>query len=377
MSKKLAIIFPGIKYSVDKPLLYYSKRILEKNDYEVVGVSYTGMKDEPLFELIDGEYSVSKEKLLSFVSKAKEIAKKQLERIDFSKYEKVIFVSKSVGTVIGAIYAKQAGISPYHILITPLDYTFQFMEDCDGSVFCGTEDALVKYAVIKKICKEQGLAYHSFKGCNHSLETGDVEMDLEHMNRYVSVVKEIVADLDKSIYNFEVEGRNHQQISMSQYKGKVLLIVNTATGCGFTPQYQMLEDLYRKYRNHGLEILDFPCNQFANQAPGTASEIYSFCTSRYDITFEQFAKVNVNGEKQIELYEYLKSRKGFKGFDMSKLDSNYIIRKLEQEAPDYETSSDIKWNFTKFLVNRKGQVIERFETTTDFHLIEQAILQLL
>lgn len=164
---------------------------------------------------------------------------------------------------------------------------------------------------------------------------------------------------------------------MSEYKGKVLLIVNTATGCGFTPQYQKLEDFYNKYKARGFEILDFPCNQFGGQAPGTDAEIYSFCTSRYDISFEQFSKIHVNGDKQSDLYKYLKSRKGFKGFDMSTPDSQYLIHKLEKENPDYEFSSDIKWNFTKFLVNRKGQVIERFEPTTSLDLVGEAIEQIL
>ena len=135
--------------------------------------------------------------------------------------------------------------------------------------------------------------------------------------------------------------------------------------------------MYGRYKGQGFEILDFPCNQFGAQAQGTEKEIYSFCTSMYDITFEQFAKVHVNGEKQSELFKYLKSRKGFKGFDMSSPDSKFILNKLERENPDYEFSSDIKWNFTKFLVNRKGQVIERFEPTTDLKLIEKAIQQIL
>lgn len=151
------------------------------------------------------------------------------------------------------------------------------------------------------------------------------------------------------IYDFTVKNVNGEEVSLSQYKGKVLLVVNTATGCGFTPQYAGLQDLYEKYKEQGLEILDFPCNQFGGQAPGTEEEIVDFCQSRYGVTFPQFAKIEVNGEKEAPLYTYLKKQKG--GF----------------------MSSNIKWNFTKFLVDREGNIIERFAPTTTPEKIEQSI----
>ncbi len=142
-----------------------------------------------------------------------------------------------------------------------------------------------------------------------------------------------------NIYDFSVKTADGNNVSLKAYQGKVLLIVNTATGCGFTPQYDGLQDLYEKYQDQGLEILDFPCNQFANQAPGSDEEIHSFCTGRYGITFPQFAKINVNGKDADPLYVYLKSQK--KG----------------------KINSSIKWNFTKFLVSKDGSVAERFAPT--------------
>ena len=142
-----------------------------------------------------------------------------------------------------------------------------------------------------------------------------------------------------SIYDFTVKDMQGNDVSLSQYQGKVLLIVNTATGCGFTPQYDGLQDLYEKYQDKGFEILDFPCNQFANQAPGSDEEIASFCTGRFGITFPQFSKIDVNGANEAPLYTWLKAQKGG------------------------VLGSRIKWNFTKFLVDRNGNVIERFAPT--------------
>lgn len=142
-----------------------------------------------------------------------------------------------------------------------------------------------------------------------------------------------------SIYDFSVKARDGKEISLKDYEGKVLLIVNTATGCGFTPQYTGLQELYNKYKDKGFEILDFPCNQFANQAPGNDEEIHTFCTGRFGITFPQFAKIDVNGKNADPLYTFLKSKK--RGFCISK----------------------IKWNFTKFLVAKDGTVLKRFAPT--------------
>ena len=156
-----------------------------------------------------------------------------------------------------------------------------------------------------------------------------------------------------SIYEFTVKDAKGEDVNLADYKGKVLLIVNTATGCGFTPQYEGLQDLYEKYAEKGLEMLDFPCNQFGNQAPGSEEEIVDFCQSRYGVTFKQFAKICVNGEEEHPLYTYLKAQKG--GL----------------------LGSKIKWNFTKFLVDREGNVVERFGSTTTPEKIEEKIKELL
>lgn len=155
------------------------------------------------------------------------------------------------------------------------------------------------------------------------------------------------------IYDFTMKDVQGVDVSLADYKGKVLLVVNTATGCGFTPQYDGLQDLYEKYQTEGLEILDFPCNQFAGQAPGTEDEIVDFCQSRYGVTFKQFAKICVNGEKEAPLYTYLKSEKGG------------------------VLGSRIKWNFTKFLVDRDGNVVERFAPTVTPEKLEEKIKELL
>jgi len=156
-----------------------------------------------------------------------------------------------------------------------------------------------------------------------------------------------------SIYEYKVNDALGEEISLSDYEGKVLLIVNTATGCGFTPQYKGLQDLYDKYADLGLEILDFPCNQFGHQAPGSEEEIVDFCQLHYGVTFKQFAKVEVNGTNEIPLYTYLKEQKGG------------VMGKK------------IKWNFTKFLVDRKGNVIGRFAPTVKPEEIENKIKEIL
>ncbi len=145
-----------------------------------------------------------------------------------------------------------------------------------------------------------------------------------------------------SIYDYKVKAMDGTDVSLENYKGKVLLIVNTATGCGFTPQYDGLQDLYEKYQSQGFEILDFPCNQFLGQAPGSEEEIHSFCTGRYGITFPQFGKIEVNGKNEEPLYTFLKSQIGGK------------------------FGSKIKWNFTKFLVTKEGKVIERFAPIDEY-----------
>ncbi len=151
------------------------------------------------------------------------------------------------------------------------------------------------------------------------------------------------------------------------------MIVNTATGCGFTPQYEALESMYRDMKDKGFEILDFPCDQFGHQAPGTNDTIHSFCVSRYDISFPQFAKTDVNGKDALELFDYLKSKQGFRGFLMNSPESVHMEKRAREKDPDYRNNSDIKWNFTKFLVNRIGQVVDRFEPDAGTDIVRQAV----
>lgn len=165
-----------------------------------------------------------------------------------------------------------------------------------------------------------------------------------------------------NVYDFSVKSRKGEDVSLSNYKGKVLLIVNTATGCGFTPQYDELQDLYDEFKDQGLEILDFPCNQFANQAPGDDEEIHSFCTGRYGITFPQFAKVDVNGDNAIPLFKWLTENTTFKGFGNSPMGMMLSIA-VKKSDKEYKNNGNIKWNFTKFLIDRNGNIVERFEPT--------------
>ena len=164
-----------------------------------------------------------------------------------------------------------------------------------------------------------------------------------------------------TIYDSTIKNRNNEDISLSEFKDKVLIIVNTATGCGFTPQYEGLEKLYKEYHEKGLEILDFPCNQFGNQAPGTDDEIHEFCALKYDTTFDQFAKVDVNGENEIPLYTFLKNEIQEDKIDGIK--NKLAMKTVEKISKTLKNKGDIKWNFTKFLVDRKGKVIERYSPT--------------
>ncbi len=177
----------------------------------------------------------------------------------------------------------------------------------------------------------------------------------------------------QNVYDFTVKDDLGKEVSLSQYKGKVLLIVNTATRCGFTPQYTELEALYEKYAKEGFEILDFPCNQFGEQAPGTIEEIHQFCSANFNIQFPQFDKIEVNGPGEHPLYTYLKSQKGFGGFDLNERLGKLLDEMFRKEDPDYDKSPDIKWNFTKFLVSRDGSVVKRYEPTDKMSDIEADI----
>ena len=173
-----------------------------------------------------------------------------------------------------------------------------------------------------------------------------------------------------SVYDFTVKDDAGKDVSLAEYKGKVLLIVNTATRCGFTPQYKELEALYEKYSKDGFEILDFPCNQFGEQAPGTIQEIHQFCTANFNINFPQFDKIEVNGANEHPLYTFLKAQKGFGGFDTNDQRGKFMDDMLRKKDANYDKKSDIKWNFTKFLVSRDGRVLKRYEPTDKLSDIE-------
>ena len=180
-----------------------------------------------------------------------------------------------------------------------------------------------------------------------------------------------------TFYDFNLLDKKGNTVSLDQYKGKVLLIVNSATGCGFTPQYEDLEAIYRRLKDQGLEILDIPCDQFGHQAPGSDDEITEFCTLRFGTDFPQFKKSEVNGPNELPLYTFLKSQKGFEGFDMDNKIAPLLVDMFDKTGTDWRTSSDIKWNFTKFLVNRNGQVVARFEPTKDMAQVEDYIKAIL
>lgn len=176
----------------------------------------------------------------------------------------------------------------------------------------------------------------------------------------------------KTVFDFTVKDRKGNDVNLSQYQGKVLLIVNTATGCGFTPHYDPLEEMYKDLREQGFEILDFPCNQFANQAPGSEDEIHSFCTMKFGTEFPQFAKIEVNGDNADPLFAYLATEKPFTGFGKG-LKNAALNKFADMNNKAFGDKAYIKWNFTKFLVNREGQVIARFEPTMDMKEVRAAV----
>ena len=180
----------------------------------------------------------------------------------------------------------------------------------------------------------------------------------------------------KTVYDFTVKDRQGNDVSLAEYQGKVLLIVNTATGCGFTPHYDPLETMYKEFREKGFEILDFPCNQFANQAPGTEDEIHNFCTLKFGTEFPQFDKIDVNGENADPLFAYLASEKPFVGFGKGL--KNAALKKFaDMNNKKYGDKTHIGWNFTKFLVDREGRVVARFEPTADMKEVKEAVEALL
>ena len=176
----------------------------------------------------------------------------------------------------------------------------------------------------------------------------------------------------KTVYDFTVKDMQGSEVALSQYAGKVLLIVNTATGCGFTPHYEPLEAMYKDLKEQGLEILDFPCNQFANQAPGSEEEIHEFCTLKFGTEFPQFAKIDVNGDSADPLYAFLATEKPFVGF--GKGIKNAALKKFaDMNNKKFGDKTYIGWNFTKVLVNRAGEVVARFEPTVDMDEVRAAV----
>ena len=175
------------------------------------------------------------------------------------------------------------------------------------------------------------------------------------MRKFIATMMLIMAvaavSAQDNIYSFKVKNDKGEEVSLEQYKGKVLLIVNKATRCGFTPQYKDLEAIYEKYNEQGFEILDFPCNQFGGQAPGTIAEIKEFCSTNYNVKFTQFDKIEVNGENEHPLYTYLKA--------------------------NAENKNNIRWNFTKFLISPDGKILKRFESADKMEDVESAVAQAL
>ena len=181
----------------------------------------------------------------------------------------------------------------------------------------------------------------------------------------------------KTVYDFSVKDRKGKDVSLKEYANEVLLIVNTATKCGFTPQYDELEKLYDKYRSEGFVVLDFPCNQFGQQAPGTDESIHEFCKLNFGTDFPRFKKVKVNGPDADPLFKFLQEQKGFAGWDMEHPIAHILDDMLSKDDPDYKEKPSIKWNFTKFLIDKNGIVVARFEPTTKIEVIEAEIQKLL
>jgi len=179
-----------------------------------------------------------------------------------------------------------------------------------------------------------------------------------------------------NFYDYSVMNAKGEEVSMKEYEGKVVLVVNTATGCGFTPHYKDLEEMYEALHDKGLEILDIPCNQFAGQTPGTDEEIHEFCTLHYNTQFPQMKKSEVNGPGQLPLYGFLKEQKGFDGFGIGPvaLAMNAMMLKIDK---DYKNNPDIKWNFTKFVVDRSGNVAARFEPTASMKEVRKFVESML
>ena len=178
-----------------------------------------------------------------------------------------------------------------------------------------------------------------------------------------------------NVYDFTVKTQDGMDVSLADFKGKALLIVNTATGCGFTPQYTELQEMYEELKDQGFEILDFPCNQFGEQTPGSDEEVHDFCTGRYGITFPQYSKIDVNGADAIPLYQWITANTEFGGFDgpMGLLLKG-VVKKMDK---DYKNNGNIKWNFTKIVIDRNGEIVARFEPTADIMKVKEKVQEVL
>ena len=363
--RKIAVVFPGVGYTKDRPLLYYAGKVTVNCGFELKHISFTGL-----------EWSKDKLKdhafLLKTLDKCLHMTEEALDGLGDMSGDEVVFISKSIGTVVATAYARKKSLKVKQICFSPLEMISGFIMEESGILFCGDNDPYADCVAIEKIANDKKLEIHKIAGGNHSLETGDICSDLDNMKDIMERVADAIIDVN--LYRIPVRCMDNTLKNLTEYRNKVVLIVNTATGCGFTPQYEALERMYRSYKGKGFTILDFPCNQFDRQAPGSTSEIHNFCTARYDISFEQFAKTDVNGPNESELFTYLKKKQGFHGFGDNP-DAEFLRRKLSKQTPGYEDTADIKWNFTKFLINRYGEVVARFEPTEEMEIVEQAILK--
>lgn len=178
-----------------------------------------------------------------------------------------------------------------------------------------------------------------------------------------------------NVYDFKVKALDGSEVDLADFKGKALLIVNTATGCGFTPQYTELQEMYNEFKDEGFEILDFPCNQFGEQTPGSSEEVHNFCIGRYGITFPQYSKIDVNGENAIPLYKWITENTKFAGFDGPMgLILRPVVKKMDK---DYKNNGNIKWNFTKILIDKNGEIVARFEPMAKIDKIREKLKEVL
>ena len=221
---------------------------------------------------------------------------------------------------------------------------------------------------MKKLFFLAAVALMMATGCNNQ----------NNKTTQVATEPEPVVEQTSGIYDITVKDMDGSKVSLANYKGKVLLIVNVASKCGLTPQYEGLEALYQKYKDQGLEILAFPCNQFLGQEPGTNEEIQSFCSLNYNVTFPLFDKIDVNGETESPLYTYLKKQAPFKGYPEGTEEFATMLDEIHQKTgTGFDQGDAIRWNFGKFLVSKDGKTILRFEPMVTPDMMEEDIQKML